>query len=128
MEYGEENGMEEMDPLAQEAKVSALKELVAMMQGMIAEAGGDPGDEMEESEEMPMAAEAGPSAIEEVMGAAEEDTGMGNELKEYMNGNKIKPKGTAVKIGVSVSKVKPKQMGFGADKDKPKKNKMKRYG
>ena len=127
MEYGEE--MEEMDPVAQEAKVSALKDLVSMMQGMIAEAGGDPDEEVV-PDEMPMAAEGGEgvSAIEDVMSQSEKETGMGHELKEYMNGNKLKPKGKALTVAVSVSKNKPKDMGMSKPKGKSKKSKMKRYG
>lgn len=138
MPYGNEEAYEEMDPMQKEAKVSALKDLISMMQDLIVKAGGDPGESEGMMEDMPMSedAEVGESALADVMGASETDLGMGNggemdDVKEFMKkGSKLKPKGQSMTVALSVSKGKGKPMADkGSSKDKKgKKSKMKRYG
>jgi hypothetical protein len=135
MPYGNEEAYDEMDPMQKEAKVSALKDLISMMQDLIVKAGGDPEGSEEMPDEMPMAAEGesdegGESALEELMETAEEGMGMGNgkDYRDFMRkGSQAKPKGKSMMVAMSVTKGKGSPKASSSS-SKCKKSKMKRYG
>ena len=132
MEYGQEPEMEGMDPAQSAAKVSALKDLISMMQDLIVKEGGEAEPMMQEgAEEM----SEGADMMSGAMGESEKDLGLGDmeagddsyksSLKDYMKGKKEKAPAAAMQVAVSVSKNKAPPF---AGKGKNKKSKMKRYG